>query len=251
MNVARLAFLTLVARPLARFLTGADVIGRERLPAAGPAIVVANHTSHVDTLLLLTIFPARLMGRVRPVAAADYFLRGPLIGWFSRTLVGIVPVDRAHGLHEDVLAPARAALAAGDIVIIFPEGTRGPATDALGPLKTGVARLAAAFPRAPVTPVWIEGAGRVLPKGAVLPAPMNCTALVGEPIAWSGDKAAFMEALRASLEALKASAPPQRWLSQAPDPPPTTDEAASSAPRARSSPRSSQTGRGPGTATRR
>jgi len=238
MNVARLAFLTLFARPLARFLTGCDVIGRERLPAAGPAILVANHTSHVDTLLLLTIFPTRLVDRVRPVAAADYFLRGPLIGWFSRTLVGIVPVVRSHALHEDVLAPARAALAAGDIVIVFPEGTRGPATDALGPLKSGVARLAAAFPAAPVIPVWIEGAGRVLPKGAVLPAPMNCTAMVGDPIVWGGDKAAFMDALRASLETLKASAPPQRWLSEAPDPPQTSAARAPSASSARSSPHS-------------
>jgi 1-acyl-sn-glycerol-3-phosphate acyltransferase len=238
MNLARLAFLTLVARPLARFLTGADVIDAARLPRAGPAIVVANHTSHVDTLLLLTIFPARLMARVRPVAAADYFLRGPVIGWFSRTLVGIVPVVRTGGLHEDVLAPAREALAAGDIVIVFPEGTRGPATDALGPLKTGVARLAAAFPDAPVTPIWIEGAGRVLPKGALLPAPMNCTALVGEPITWAGDKDTFMEALRAGLDALRRSAPPQRWMAEDPDPPPTSDAAAPSAPRSRSSPRS-------------
>ena len=242
MNVARLALLTLVARPLARFLTGADVVGPGRLPTAGPAIVVANHTSHVDTLLLLTIFPARLMGRVRPVAAADYFLRGPVIGWFSRNLVGIVPVARTPGLHDDVLAPARAALAAGDIVIVFPEGTRGPATNALAPLKSGVARLAAAFPQAPVTPVWIEGAGRVLPKGALLPAPMNCTALVGEPIRWAGDKAVFMEALRASLEGLKAAAPPQRWLPEPaeppPDPPPTSGAAASSAPPARPSARS-------------
>src|SRR5580704_15166420 len=94
MNLARLAFLSLIARPLALFLTGADVVGREHLPKAGPAIIAANHASHVDTLLLLTIFPARLMTRLRPVAAADYFLRGPVIGWFSRTLVGIVPIDR-------------------------------------------------------------------------------------------------------------------------------------------------------------
>jgi hypothetical protein len=56
----------------------------------------------------------------------------------------------------------------------------------------------------------------------VLPAPMNCTALVGEPIRWAGDKAAFMEALRASLENLRRSAPPQRWLAEPPDPPPTS-----------------------------
>lgn len=229
MNLARLVFLTLIARPLAAFLTGADVVGREHLPRAGPAIIAANHTSHVDTLLLLTIFPARLMGRLRPVAAADYFLRGPLIGWFSRTLVGIVPIERQARGQDDVLAPARQALMGGDIAIIFPEGTRGPATDTLGPLRAGVARLAEACPDAPVIPVWIEGAGRVLPKGAVLPAPLNCTVLVGEPLSWRGDRAGFMEALRERLEALKRSAPPQRWLGEGPpDPPPTSDAAAPS-----------------------
>jgi 1-acyl-sn-glycerol-3-phosphate acyltransferase len=238
MNIARLAFLTLFARPLSRFLTGADVIGREKLPRVGPAIIAANHTSHVDTLLLLTIFPARQMPRLRPVAAADYFLRGPVIGWFSRTFIGIVPLERHAPKREkegreDVLAPARAALAAGDIVIIFPEGTRGPATDALGPLKAGVARLSAAFPDAPVIPVWLEGAGRVLPKGAFLPAPMNCTVMVGDPIAWGGDKLDFLEALRVSLEDLRTRAPPQRWLPEAPPPaapPAPTAEAAPSEP---------------------
>jgi 1-acyl-sn-glycerol-3-phosphate acyltransferase len=218
MNVAKLAFLNLVARPLAQFFTGADVVGRENLPKLGPAIIAANHTSHVDTLLLLTIFPTRLMGRLRPVAAADYFLRGPVIGWFSRNLVGIVPIERHSQGGEDVLAPARQALEAGDIVIIFPEGTRGPANDELAPLKAGVARLSAAFPQAPVIPVWLEGAGRVLPKGAFLPAPMNCTVLVGEPIAWRGDKLDFLEDLRGGLEALRKSAPPQRWMAEAPAP---------------------------------
>ena len=84
MNVARLAFLRLIARPAALFLTGVDVVGRENLPTSGPAIIAANHASHVDTLLLLTVFRPHLMARLRPVAAADYFLRGPLIGWFSR-----------------------------------------------------------------------------------------------------------------------------------------------------------------------
>jgi len=229
MNVLRLAFLTLMARPLAAFLTGADVIGRENLPAAGPAIIAANHSSHVDTLLLLTIFPARLMGRLRPVAAADYFLRGPVIGWFSRQLVGIVPVERHSQGHEDVLAPAREALAAGNVVIIFPEGTRGRGDDELGPMKAGVARLAAAFPGAPVIPVWIEGAGRVLPKGAVLPAPMNCTVLAGAPLRWLGDRDQFLEALRERLLELRKSAPPQRWLEAGtPDPPPSSGAAASS-----------------------
>ncbi|EJL34323.1 1-acyl-sn-glycerol-3-phosphate acyltransferase [Caulobacter sp. AP07] len=222
MRWLRFLLLILVARPLALFMTGADVTGRERLPLKGPAIVAANHSSHVDTLLLLAIFPSRALARVRPAAAADYFLKDPVIGWFSRHAIGIVPVarlkagQRPSGVDEDVLAPARAALAAGDIVVVFPEGTRGDgandkAGDGMGQLKSGVARLAEAFPDAPVIPVWIQGAGRVLPKGETIPVPLNCAVLVGEPLAWSGERPAFMAKLRAALLALKEQAPPLRW----------------------------------------
>jgi 1-acyl-sn-glycerol-3-phosphate acyltransferase len=208
----RFIFLALIARPLARFMTGADVIGAEHLPKTGPAIIAANHNSHVDTLLLLTMFPVRLLPRLRPAAAADYFLRGPLIAWFSRSIVGIVPVERTKaGSGADVLAPMREALARGDIVILFPEGARGDASDEMGELKSGVARLANDAPLAPVIPVWIEGAGRVLPKCAALPVPMNCTVLIGEPVAWTGERLGFMAALREALLALRAKAPPQHW----------------------------------------
>jgi 1-acyl-sn-glycerol-3-phosphate acyltransferase len=203
--------IVLAARPLARIFTGADLVGRERLPLKGPAILVANHASHVDTLLLLTIYPSKALDRVRPAAAADYFLKGGLLAWFSRSILNVVPVARdkvASG--EDILAPAREALAAGDILLIFPEGTRGDG-EAMSRLKSGVARLAAAFPQAPITPIWLQGAGRVLPKGAHVPVPMNCTVLVGEPFHWGGERTAFMDELRDRLEALHALAPPQRW----------------------------------------
>ena len=212
MGWLRLIFIALVARPVARVFTGADLVGAQHLPLTGPAIVAANHNSHVDTLLLLTIFPVRTLHRVRPAAAADYFLKGPLIGWFSRDIIGIVPVARNRvKAGEDVLAPAREALAQGDIVIVFPEGTRGDASDDMGQLKNGVARLAEAFPDAPVTPIWIQGAGRVLPKGGMIPVPMNCCVLVGEPIRWQGGRTQFMDALRDALAGLKAQAPPLKW----------------------------------------
>ena len=160
MGTVRLLLIALILRPFALFLTGADVVGRERLPTKGPAIIAPNHTSHMDTLLLLALFPAKALRRLRPAAAADYFLSGPGISWFARNIIGIVPVERAKaGQGVDVLAPARQALEAGDILLIFPEGTRGDGALAMGALKTGVARLAAAMPQAPVVPVWIQGAG--------------------------------------------------------------------------------------------
>ena len=212
MDLLRLIFIVLVARPLARFFTGADIIDHANLPKAGPAIIAANHNSHVDTLLLLTMFPVRTLRWVRPAAAADYFLTGPVLSWFSRNIIGIVPVARDRvKAGEDVLAPARAALAQGCIVIVFPEGSRGDASDDMNQLKNGVARLAEAFPEAPVTPVWIQGAGRVLPKGKFIPVPMNCCVLVGKAIRWEGRRTPFMDALRSSLRDLRAQAPPLRW----------------------------------------
>jgi 1-acyl-sn-glycerol-3-phosphate acyltransferase len=212
MQALRLAFIALIARPLARVFTGVDVAGREHLPTDGPAIIAANHSSHVDTLLMLAIFPSRTVLKVRPAAAADYFLKTPLTSWFSRNIIGIVPVARDRVREgEDILAPAREALARGEIVVVFPEGTRGSNPDEMGRLKNGVARLAEAFPHAPVIPVWIQGAGRVLPKGAVIPVPMNCWVGAGPPVRWDGHRTAFMEALREGLMGLKAQAPPLRW----------------------------------------
>jgi 1-acyl-sn-glycerol-3-phosphate acyltransferase len=213
MSWLRSALITLILKPLALIITGVDIVGRERLPLEGPAIVACNHNSHMDTLLLLALFPTRALPRLRPAAAADYFLANPALAWVSRSLVGIVPVERAKaGQGVDVLAPAKAALAAGDILLIFPEGTRGADGHvAMAPLKSGVARLAEAFPETAVTPVWIQGAGRVLPKGKAVPVPLTCCVLVGEPIRWAGDREALMGELRAALEALEAQAPPLRW----------------------------------------
>ena len=130
-----------------------------------------------------------------------------MISWFSRNLIGIVPIarDRASA-GEDVLAPAREALARGDIIIIFPEGTRGSG-DTLAGLKSGVAKLAAAFPQAPVTPVWLQGAGRVLPKGAFVPVPFFVDVFIGQALTWTddsqgGDKKAFMGAIESSMHLL-------------------------------------------------
>ena len=79
MSWFRLVLITLLLRPIARFLMGADIVGPGRLPLRGPAIVAANHNSHVDNLLLLTLFSPRVLARVRPVAAADFAAKTAVI----------------------------------------------------------------------------------------------------------------------------------------------------------------------------
>lgn len=208
---ARQILLSLLVRPIARLMFGLDAIGRENLPKKGPAIVAANHNSHIDTIILLCLFPSSLLPILRPVAAADHFDKGGFGSWFSRTVIGIIPIKRGGASrHEDVLAGAKEALARGEILVVFPEGSRGEPEE-MTRFKTGVARLAEFCPEAPVTPVYIQGAGRSLPKDAKVLVPFNTTAVVGEPLAWTGSHHGFVEDLRARIEALKEKAPPLRW----------------------------------------
>jgi len=81
-KLLRMLFVVLVARPIIMFWLGLTVRHRERLPNRGPAIVAANHNSHLDTVALLSLFPLEDIPHVRPVAAADYFMKPGLMQWF-------------------------------------------------------------------------------------------------------------------------------------------------------------------------
>lgn len=211
LQLFRRFLLVFFIRPFAQLIIGMDVVGERNLPRSGPAIIAANHNSHIDTLLLLCLFPSAMLHKVRPVAAADHFMTSSLSRWFSLNIIGIIPVQRRGADRKsDVLAGCKQALGAGDILIIFPEGSRGEAEE-MTDFKTGIARLAEAYPEAPVYPVYLQGAGRVLPRGSKLLVPFNCSAIVGAPFTWGGNKAEFMEALRGTIETLKSDAPPLRW----------------------------------------
>ena len=210
-SLLRLAFFTLLARPLVLIGLGMNVRHRERLPAAGPAILVANHNSHLDTIALMTLFPLRLLPRLRPVAAADYFLRNRLVAWFSRRIIGIIPIDRSvRRGGESPLAGVGAALSGGDIIILFPEGTRGE-PERLSAFKSGVAHIARDHPEAAVVPVFLHGLGKALPKGEALLVPFFCDVLVGPPVLWSGDRAAFLQSLEKAMAALAAEGSFPAW----------------------------------------
>lgn len=120
----RWLFFLLIVKPFLLLAVGVNVRRRDRLPAAGPALIVANHNSHLDALVLMALLPLWLLPRLRPVASADYFLSNRWRAWFATRVIGIIPVTAGGGCsHADVLGPVRDALAAGDIVIFFPEGT--------------------------------------------------------------------------------------------------------------------------------
>jgi 1-acyl-sn-glycerol-3-phosphate acyltransferase len=226
-ELLRWLFFWLVVRPVVLIGLGLNVRHRERLPAAGPAIVVANHNSHLDTMVLMTLLPSHLLPRVHPVAAADYFLRNRLLAWFALRIVGIIPIERRPAAppataeppaaptpeapRPDVLAAVAAGLERGDVVILFPEGSRGE-PERLADFKSGVARLVERFPAVPVIPVFLHGLGKALPRGKALPVPFFCDVFVGEPVPWRGDRKAYVEELRRRMQELAAEGQLAEWL---------------------------------------
>jgi 1-acyl-sn-glycerol-3-phosphate acyltransferase len=153
----------LLARVVARLATRISVEGLQNVPRAGPLIIVANHLSNADPPLVVG-FLTPALGRPMHILAKQALFVGPL-GWFLRSQ-GVTPV-RAGGSDIDAYRVALALLERGEVMCIFPEGTRSR-TGELGPPKPGVAMLATRA-GVPILPVGISGTDRFLGRGQRLP----------------------------------------------------------------------------------
>lgn len=197
-------FFALIVRPMVLLIFGVHVRGREHLSSDKPCIIVANHNSHLDTLVLMSLFPLHKIHRIRPVAAADYFMKNRLIAWFSTQCIGIIPLSRkVEKLHTHPLETVRQALETGDSIILFPEGSRGEAQQ-MGKFKSGVAHLAKMVPYIPIVPIYLSGAGKVLPKGEALLVPFIIDVHINEPMMiGEEDIQAFTQRLEAVIQKTK------------------------------------------------
>lgn len=201
--MGQVVFFVLIVRPFMTLFIGMRVRGREHLAVPGPFVLVANHSSHLDTVALLSLFPLRRLRSIRPCAAADVFERTRLRAFLSRLLFHVLPIERVDIRPEDHPLDRMAdALVRGESLILFPEGTRG-AGGAMGPFKSGVARLAERMPELTFVPAYLCNIGRALPKGEFLPVPFFCEIRIGEPMRLTGEKDAMLQNLRSRMEALQ------------------------------------------------
>lgn len=167
-------FLHVVCRLLAVILFQIRVSGRERVPAAGGALVLSNHQSHFDPVLIGLACDRRL----------NYLARKTLFGfapfrWLIESLDAI-PIDR-EGLGLDGLKETLRRLKRGEMVLIFPEGTRTRDGE-VAPFKPGFSALAKRTD-ASLVPVAIEGAFDAWPRRRLLPRLATIHIQFGEPIA--------------------------------------------------------------------
>ena len=131
-------FFALLLRPFVNHVMGKRVHGAQNLPSEDPFLLVANHDSHLDTPLLLSLFPGSRLSRIRPVAAADYWGSG-LKRFVSEKLFRVLPIARSGAEAGEAVARMEEALDAGESLILFPEGTRGD-PEVLQPFRSGAAR---------------------------------------------------------------------------------------------------------------
>lgn len=189
---------------LTRLLVGAYPRWEGAGPSPAQRIYFANHTSHIDTLAIWAALPPELRARTRPVAAKDYWDAGALRRHVAVRGLNAVLIERAKaGREGDPLQPLADALAQGDSLILFPEGTRG-AERLPGPFKSGLYHLSQRFPGAELIPVYLENLHRSMPKGTKLPIPLICTVRFGAPL--GGDagvaKDVFLDRARSAVAAL-------------------------------------------------
>jgi 1-acyl-sn-glycerol-3-phosphate acyltransferase len=136
--------------------------GSENIPERGPFILVANHTSHVDTGVLMTAV-GPLASQIHPTAAADYWFRSRFLAWFLQAMLGAIPFDRkCRNIPKAVALPAQ-ILRNGHSLIFYPEGSRSD-DGKLQAFRSTLGLIALAS-GAPILPAYISGACEALPKG--------------------------------------------------------------------------------------
>ncbi len=186
------------------------VCGIRPLPAAAlpptPAIYFANHSSHLDFVTIWAALPPAVRARTRPVAGRDYWEKNARRRRIAKDFFNAVLIERQHvTVATNPLAPMLAALAAGDSLIVFPEGTRS-ADGQVHEFKSGLYHLARSRPGIALVPVYLQNLSRILPKGEILPVPLLGSLSIGPALQLGPDetKGDFLQRARTAVQQLAA-----------------------------------------------
>jgi 1-acyl-sn-glycerol-3-phosphate acyltransferase len=187
------ALLTLMAR----FLSGASVRWVDCQPDTCQRVYFANHTSHLDPILVWSALPFPVRKLTRPVAAKDYWIRGRIRRHIARSYNALL-IDRTEiKVHQSPIDMMIREIGDTHSLIIFPEGGRSSG-DQVTEFKSGLYYLCKKRPDLELIPVYINNMNRILPKGKVLPVPLLSSITFGPPV-WleaKESKSAFLARAR-------------------------------------------------------
>ncbi len=190
----------------ARLVSGAKPIWRGCQPADVRRVYFANHTSHLDAVVLWACLPSSLRANTRPVAARDYWQHGRVRPYLAAHVFRALLIDRkppADGTRGPSAIDLMLEALDTSSLILFPEGTRGRG-DVVAAFRAGLHKLASAKPDVELVPVHLENLNRILPKGEVLPVPLLSRVTFGAPMRLDAGETrdAFLERARAAVAAL-------------------------------------------------
>ncbi len=190
---------------LARFLSGASVRWIDSQPDTCQRVYFANHTSHLDAIVLWSALPQRVRTLTRPVGAKDYWTAGRVRRYMADRLFNALLIDRTEiKVHRSPVDLMIRAIGDRYSLIVFPEGSRSGGQE-IGEFKSGLYYLCKRRPDLEMIPVHIDNMNRILPRGEVLPVPLLTCISFGPPI-WleAGEpKIHFLERARQAVRRLK------------------------------------------------
>lgn len=190
---------------IARFLSGASVRWIDCQPDTCQRVYFANHTSHLDPIVIWSSLPAEVRALTRPVAAKDYWEKGVVRRYLATEVFDALLIDRKHiKVHQSPVDLMLKAMGDTHSVIIFPEGGRNTGAE-IGEFKSGLYYMAKKRPDLELVPVHLDNMNRVLPRGEFLPVPLLSCITFGAPI-WleAGEpKTEFLTRARDAVRRLK------------------------------------------------
>ena len=192
------AFAALIIRGLLRIYNRFEIIGQENLRTNRSCVIVANHCSHLDAVCILAALPLRKLHCAFPVAAADYFFQSVPRTWVAAVIANALPFARQIRVRQSLSVCAELLGHLGNILIIFPEGTRSK-TGETQEFKSGIGALVAGRD-VPVLPCYLQGTFQVWPKGRRWPRPGKIRLIVGAPRNFGSRNPDKMEVSRIAAE---------------------------------------------------
>lgn len=204
---------------VARGISGVQVQWAGCEPDERQRIYFANHTSHLDFVVLWSALPSEIRAKTRPIAAKDYWEATPLRHYLAQNVFHAVFLERgspskaknseeAHSVGRHVIEELAEALGTENSLILFPEGTRGTG-EKVGPFRSGLYHLAMRRPDVELVPAYLENLNRILPKGEYLPVPMLSLLTFGKPlhVEPGEEKDQFLERAREAVACLRRIGP--------------------------------------------
>jgi 1-acyl-sn-glycerol-3-phosphate acyltransferase len=189
----------------ARLMSGARARWVGCQPDVRQRIYFANHTSHMDAIVIWSVLPPPVRELTRPVAARDYWAAGRIRRYLATKEFHAVLIERGiSSYHHNPVDDLIEAMGSRHSLIFFPEGARGSEPEP-GPFRSGLYHLAERRPAVDLIPVYLSNLDRIMPRGSLIPVPLQSEVIFGAPLhREEGEvKADFLRRAREAVTALR------------------------------------------------